>query len=56
MIRDPSDGSVREPPPKPNLDTGLPTASTKPGRQERLEKSREWLREYMAKKYEASHG
>ena len=62
MIRDPSDGSVRvidhQPKPletkpsaseKPLLITttsGLPEASTKPDRQARLEKSREWLKRY----------
>lgn len=78
MIRDPSDGSVREPQ-KPAPDrkapqntaerlpssdaassgagpvidattSGLQTGSTKPENLARLEKSREWLRDYRAGK------
>lgn len=55
MIRDPSDGSVREKPvagiptsempvPKPGLVSGLP--SVKPSEAERLEEVREWLKEW----------
>ncbi len=61
MIRDPSDGSVR------NRGTnthgcddmiispetsGLPLESQKPDRQARLEKSREWLKNYFHRKSE----
>lgn len=57
MIRDPSDGSVREAPEtvtgipvsKPVLETGtsgLQTGSQKPENIARLERSREWLRQY----------
>lgn len=65
MIRDPSDGSVRNPHGESPLsrevvptreprapDSGLPDASTKPERQARLERSREWLKQYHAKKSE----
>jgi hypothetical protein len=56
MIRDPSDGSVREKPvvgipvTKPDIampTSGLRAGSTKPENIERLEKSREWLRDYL---------
>jgi hypothetical protein len=66
MIRDPSDGSVRPPlsdkslellnveaktvssgPPVPS---GLPTASTRPQMIAKLEKSREWLKNYHEQK------
>ena len=78
MIRDPSDGSVREPQkpaPAPSAPhnsgerlpssdaasvgagpvieattSGLQTGSTKPENLARLEKSREWLRDYRAGK------
>lgn len=60
MIRDPSDGSVRENQPKPlgtnNIGpeepvlgittSGLQTGSEKPENLARLEKSREWLENY----------
>lgn len=57
MIRDPSDGSVREstkpaagiPTTKPVLDhatSGLQTGSQKPENIAKLERSREWLRQY----------
>lgn len=62
MIRDPSDGSVKEINPAPNeikplatetlskgIISGLPFGSTKPDKIARLEKSREWLREYRNK-------
>jgi hypothetical protein len=57
MIRDPSDGSVREAPQAdlkpagrtPGPDTGL-RQPTRTEAQERLERSREWLRDYRAKK------
>lgn len=62
MIRDPSDGSVREAPPKqvkqaPGLNTapagafsGLPSGSARAANQERLERSRNWLKDYFAKR------
>jgi hypothetical protein len=62
MIRDPSDGSVRETPavgipmtlPKAEPDgvvpSGLPTASSKPAMQAKLEKSRAWLKDYHSRK------
>lgn len=73
MIRDPSDGSVREPKKSaperltsqntaerlPSSDaavsgagtsSGLPLESTKPENIAKLEKAREWLRDYHAKK------
>lgn len=56
MIRDPSDGSGREKPmaeipAKPMVSaspipSGLPLGSTKPENIARLEKSREWLKQY----------
>ena len=57
MIRDPSDGTVREKPkaemasakPRPSPDTGL-RQPTRTDAQERLDKSREWLKNYQAKK------
>ncbi len=59
MIRDPSDGTVREPP-KSEVGihmtetdmpvSGLPATSQKPKHIERLEASREWLKTYHAKK------
>jgi hypothetical protein len=81
MIRDPSDGSVREPqksapsfaasqhaetlpkrePAGGGADTvletttsGLPLASSKPENIARLEKSREWLKEYFHRKTEGT--
>jgi hypothetical protein len=54
MIRDPSDGSVREKPsavgiptskPMPGPDTGL-RQPTRTDAQERMDRSREWLRQY----------
>ena len=59
MIRDPSDGSVREP---PKAEVGIPTSKPAPGpdtgirqptrtdAQERLERSRQWLKDYYASK------
>lgn len=52
MIRDPSDGSVKAPP-KPIIHTGtsgLSTSKEKPEELARLEKSRDWVRDYHAKK------
>jgi len=61
MIRDPSDGSVKDLPAKSVREqagtapsrlgsaSGLPFASTKPEQQARLEKSREWLKQYRSK-------
>lgn len=43
MIRDPSDGSVKEKP-RVEMTTALPTVDVK--ELARLEKSREWLKEY----------
>jgi hypothetical protein len=49
MIRDPSDGSVREKP-MPGSDTGmtsgLPIDKLKAEEMARLEQSREWLQDY----------
>lgn len=50
MIRDPSDGTVRE---KPVIDTGttgLAITKEKKDELKRLEASREWLKEYQARK------
>jgi hypothetical protein len=55
MIRDPSDGSVREAPkaetvsvkPRPSPDTGI-RQPTRTDAQERLERSRNWLKNYHA--------
>lgn len=64
MIRDPSDGSVKEitteankintvaaksAPKEINLDTGI-RQPTRTDAQERMERSREWLRSYRARK------
>lgn len=82
MIRDPSDGSVREPQkPAPDLlasqniaerdpsvmpdwagagpildptTSGIQTGSSKPENLARLEKAREWMRDYRAKKSEGT--
>jgi len=66
MIRDPSDGSVRDvTAPQANeinqltaktatsvtAPSGLPTASTKPQMIAKLEKSREWLKSYHERKH-----
>lgn len=53
MIRDPSDGSVREKPVVDATTTGLAPAITKEEKTElkRLESSREWLKEYQSRKY-----
>lgn len=63
MIRDPSDGSVRDvptvrsdEPPAPQKplpaepDSGLPFASERPGYQTRLKESRDWIKDFHAKK------
>lgn len=64
MIRDPSDGSVRENPAaaqnaiteepsilsSPPADTGLPPLPSKPKDIAKLEKSREWLQNYKSQK------
>jgi hypothetical protein len=61
MIRDPSDGSVREPAPveptKPQAGpvintgtSGLQTGSEKPENLARLQRSRQWLADYHAGK------
>lgn len=47
MIRDPSDGSVKEPV-KPEI-TGLPELKKDSDERERLERAREWLREWNAR-------
>jgi hypothetical protein len=70
MIRDPSDGSVRGKlvETKRPLETatnavgavlqtgtsGLQTGSTKPEYQARLEKAREWIRDYRAGKFKTA--
>lgn len=63
MTRDPSDGSVREnietelqvPKPnsssaKPNSVSGLPPTATDSGQIARLERAREWLKNYLHRK------
>lgn len=64
MIRDPSDGSVKEITPQANeintlaaktasegiMPSGLPTPSAKPAMQAKLERSRAWLKDYHARK------
>jgi hypothetical protein len=45
MIRDPSDGSVKEKP-KPEMASALPTSNADAQEIERLERSREWLKNY----------
>jgi len=64
MIRDPSDGSVKEITPEANeintsaakpaskeiTPSGLPTASARPAMQAKLERSRAWLKDYHARK------
>lgn len=64
MIRDPSDGSVKEITKEANdinrlpaktvsegiIPSGLPTASTRPQMIAKLEKSREWLKTYHERK------
>lgn len=47
MIRDPSDGTVREKPVLETKTSGLPISKAKAEYLERLEKSREWLRQYF---------
>ena len=57
MIRDPSDGSVRDAPkaetvsvkPRPSPDTGI-RQPTRTDAQERLERSRKWLKDYQERK------
>jgi len=79
MIRDPSDGSVREPQKEdasklrapmpatepgmagntPVIDpttSGLQTGSSKPENLARLEKAREWIRDYRAGKFKQTDG
>lgn len=68
MIRDPSDGSVRHQPkpletkpygvekPLAIITSGLPAESTKPDRIERLNKSREWLKEYRSRHHSKIEG
>lgn len=46
MIRDPSDGSVKEIP-KPELDSGLPKLDERGKELKRLKDSREWLKRYQ---------
>lgn len=49
MIRDPSDGTIKEPP-KPTLDvSGLQTDKLKAEELARLERAREWLREWKGR-------
>jgi hypothetical protein len=54
MIRDPSDGSVREKPPIDTGTSGLPMTSAKADYLARLAKSHEWLTNYLKAK-EATH-
>jgi hypothetical protein len=67
MIRDPSDGSVREPnrcekpifDEKPVLGTGasgLPPTTTNATQLARLERDREWLKNYLHRKVEVDGG
>lgn len=71
MIRDPSDGTVKEIMPQANeinplteeigskeIISALPPTTTKPSYLERLAKSREWLKEYHIKALTAgeNHG
>jgi hypothetical protein len=56
MIRDPSDGTVRETP-KPAIDagtSGLPIDRLKTDEIERLERARDWLKSYFHRKPEAT--
>lgn len=59
MIRDPSDGSVREEPSKVKapqkqvMTSGLPISKENLKEIERLGKSREWIREYFKKREKA---
>lgn len=46
MIRDPSDGTVREKPVLEAETSGLPISKQKAEYLERLEKSRDWLKNY----------
>lgn len=51
MIRDPSDGSVKSPPVKPELtNSGLAKPETESEKERlRLEQGREWLRDWKEK-------
>lgn len=51
MIRDPSDGSIKPPPAKPDLtSTGLPKPETESEKElKRLERDRKWIRDWKAK-------
>lgn len=48
MIRDPSDGSVKEPP-KVEMTSALPTSPVDAKEINRLNESRDWLKQYFAK-------
>jgi hypothetical protein len=50
MIRDPSDGSVREKPVLETATSGLPINRSKAEYLARLEKSRDWLKQYFEPK------
>lgn len=63
MIRDPSDGSVREkrevdigiptsetPAPQPGITSGLPPITKNADQLARLEKAREWLKNHLHRK------
>jgi hypothetical protein len=71
MIRDPSDGSVREPQKEepsilkaptdagPVIDantSGLPTGSSKPENIARVQRGHEWIRDYRAGKFKQTDG
>lgn len=49
MIRDPSDGSVREPR-KIEMTSALAPSKDESKRAEQLQRSREWLRNYLERK------
>ncbi len=50
MIRDPSDGSVREKPVLDTATTGLAVTKEQKSELVRLESSRAWLKEYQSRK------
>jgi hypothetical protein len=54
MIRDPSDGSVRERPPIETGTSGLPVAKPDAKETARLENAREWLKNYLHRKPEGT--
>lgn len=56
MIRDPSDGTVKEPPVLNVEISGLPIGKAKAEYLARLEASRAWLKEYFSPKPEGESG